>query len=151
MQRGTRIHDRDLSLVEIYTKETRPVLSKHERAHFEFGHRDKSSLLDRVRPLVRAYAKAGKRKPRDVSRLLNRDGITTACGAKWTPRLAWFLLSFLFEEPKKTKLNIRGVVRATSPNTLKRANSKPVLSRAPLSTEEIAKRLAALGRIVRRG
>jgi hypothetical protein len=149
MQRGMRQHDRDATLVEIYTKETLPVLSKHERAHFQFGDRDKNSLLVRVRPLVRAYAKGGHRKPRDVSRLLNRDGLTTACGAKWTPRLAWFLLGFLFEEPKKDKSKNSRIVRAPSPSALRRANPIATLGRPPVSTEEIARRLAALGRIVR--
>jgi hypothetical protein len=136
MQRGTHRHDRDANLEEVYTKEAGPVLSKYERAHFQFGDRDKNSLLEHVGPLVRAYAKDGYRKPRDVSRLLNKDGVTTACGAKWTPRLAWFLLGFLFEEPNKNKPKNHGVARIPSPRKKQIYETRSAKGRLWKATEQ---------------
>lgn len=147
MQRGTQRHDRDKELVEVYTKEAGPVLSKYERAHFQFGDRDKRSLLEHVAPLVRAYAKDGYRKPRDVSRLLNKNGVATACGAKWTPRLAWFLLGFLFEEPKKNKLKNNkpknnAVVRTQSYKQIPIHNNRLTKGRLWKATEQEARKVA---------
>src|SRR5262245_28224443 len=95
MQRGAHHRDRTVMSKEDFYKGIKIVLTKAERAHFEVGSSDKFALLDRVEPAVRTFARNGFRKPKDVARLLNKAGVTTACGAKWTPRLAWFLLDFL--------------------------------------------------------
>src|SRR5262245_44716614 len=52
------------------------------------GSNDKFALLDRLEPAVRNFAPNGFRKPKDVARLLNKASTSTACRAKWTPRLA---------------------------------------------------------------
>lgn len=70
-----------------------------ERAQFAFGSRDRESLIRKLGPVVRTYAKNGVRKPKDVCKQLNDEGLLTACGQRWTPRLATLLLAMIFEKP----------------------------------------------------
>ena len=93
MQRGAGRRDREVLSKQDFHKGIKIVLTKAERAHFEIGSNNKFALLNRVEPLVRSFARNGFRKPKDAARLLNKVGVTTARGAKWTPRLAWFLLA----------------------------------------------------------
>ena len=135
--------DARMSKEEFY-EQTKIVLTKEELAHFNFGSTDKISFLDQLRPVIRRYAKNGFRKPSDVSRLLNKAGVTTACGARWTPRLAWFLLRFLFQEeegrptaksaaanPKRTSLEARDATdQLAAPARKVRKESYPKTPRA---------------------
>jgi hypothetical protein len=150
MQRSAGKRDRTVNAADAYSKETPPILTKNERLHFGLGDEDKNSFLEQVRPLVRSYAKNGFRKPLDVSRLMNKAHVTTACGSKWTRRLVWFLLYFLFEETKQVKSKISSETRRPTSNKPRQTMSMPNNTRPPLTAEEVAKRLAALGRIVRR-
>jgi len=102
MQRGAAIRDDQKLPKEEYQAQTRISMSKAELGHFECGATSKSDVLDALRPHIKIMARNGFRKPRDVARLLNKQGIKTASGAPWSPRLAWFLLNFLFDENAKT-------------------------------------------------
>lgn len=119
-------------------------ISKEELAHFSFGERTRDAMLDELEPLLRTYARNGFKSPKDVARLLNKAGIKTACGKFWTPQLAWFLQGFLFEK--------RELRRATSGQPPMKVPAKsPIPSttaiRGPLTPDEMARRLSALGRV----
>jgi hypothetical protein len=73
--------------------QTKIVLTAAEHCHFSFGSVQEHHLLAELRPVVKAFARGGIRKPHDVARALNKAGKRTACGEHWTPRLVWFLLS----------------------------------------------------------
>jgi hypothetical protein len=102
MQRGTHFREGDNS-PKIGTYEgTSPVFSKADVPHFEYGSIIKAALIEKLRPVIESLAKNGFKKPADVAPLLNKFHYTTACGAQWTPRLAWFLLKATFagQKPK---------------------------------------------------
>ena len=82
------------------------AVQRSERRHFDFGSKDVDTFLNRMRSTVRRYAKDGIRKPKDVSKQLNLDGIHTACGGLWTPRLTTLLLAMLFEQPEAGQLSL---------------------------------------------
>lgn len=166
MQRGANRREREVMSKEEFYSGIKIVLTQAERAHFESGSNDKFAFLDRLEPTIRNFAKNGFRKPKDVARLLNKAGWTTACGAQWTPRLAWFLLGFLFDEKtKKERLaKARRVVserdirvpppeapRKAAPGSAitpaKRLSPPSQGARAPLNAEEIARRLAVVRRV----
>lgn len=71
-------------------------LAAEEIGNFHCGAITPEKLADRLRPTVRDLARNGFRKPADVAKLLNRSDVRTANGGKWTPRLAWFLLSLIY-------------------------------------------------------
>jgi hypothetical protein len=144
MQRGSHKHDRGAA-TPAYSKETPPRLTDDERIHFGPGDDMESSFVARLKPAVRAYAKNGFRKPSDVSRLLNKANIATACGAKWTPRLAWFLLGFLFQAPTKSTSKHHSKQRRLASDLVVTKNT-PTKGRSPLTAEEKARRLAVLRR-----
>lgn len=74
-----------------------PLLAAGERTHFDFGANDKETFLKKLGPLIKAYAREGIRKPLEVTHALNRAGVRTARGEKWSPRLTSFLLEMVFE------------------------------------------------------
>jgi hypothetical protein len=113
---------------------------KYDLTWLEFPHfhNDKiplSDLCDRLEPVVRRYARDGIRKPLDVADALNRDKHRTARGAKWTARLTRFLLALIFEVPKD---------RAASD-----ASVAPSSADVTMNVDDMARRLARLGRIVK--
>ena len=112
-------------------------MTKKEMAHFHAKQRTVHQLCDDLLPTVRAYAKDGFRKPRQVAEMLNRDGYRTVLGAKWTPRLTHFLLGLMFLPEQKQ----------AGPSD--RPPSKPDASvPSSMTTEDIATRLSRLGRVV---
>jgi hypothetical protein len=160
MQRGAVIKDRIYISREEFYSGTAIDLTEAEVKHFHFGSHDVASFVDKLEPTVRLYAKNGFRKPRDVSRLLNKEGKRTACGDAWTPRLAWFLLKLMFgsnakprsqparkaevaEAPKKTRI-LRPLAVLKDDRSL-----VTNLSEKRLTPDEIARRLSSFGRIVR--
>jgi len=90
--------------------------------------------------LVAQMAKNGFRKPADVARLLNQQGVKTACGNKWTPRLAIFLLDQLYEAKKSRRVEKPPKVAATTTK---------LDGNVALTPDDIALRLSALGRVSR--
>lgn len=117
-------------------------ISQQELAHFSFGAITRDILLDQLAPIVRAYADAGFGSPKEVARLLNKNGVRTACGEPWNPQLAWFLLGFLYQRRKKLAHERQAKLR-----TMNVSKSPPADPTAPLTREELARRLGALGRI----
>lgn len=115
------------------------VIAKNELVHFTFGGRSKARMLDDLEPLVWQLAKSGYRKPGDVARLLNRQGVNTACGEPWTPRLAQFLLEDLFERDR-----LRKDEQSRKPSA---RGSDATHEHRQLTAEEMIRRLSALGRI----
>lgn len=116
-------------------------MSAAELVHFSFGGRSKDRVLDDLEPIVRKLADNGFRKPADVARLLNKQAVKTACGELWTIQLAWHLLDLLFERRQQRKAD-----RSSKVSAVPRATPT---SNTPLSSEEIARRLSALGRVAR--
>jgi hypothetical protein len=104
MQKGAAKCDSKRMSKEDFYRQTLIEISKTEQAHFGFGGVDRDAFVESLRPLIRRYAKSGFRKPHDVARLLNKQGIRTAIREEWTPRLAWFLLRFIFAGDKQKKL-----------------------------------------------
>lgn len=120
----------------------RTPISAAQLVHFSFGGRSKDRVLDDLEPMVWKLAENGFRKPADVARMLNKQGIKTACGERWTSQLAWFLLDFLFARRRQRKV-------ASPPTALHQPASTPLASKQPLTAEEIKRRLSGFGRIVR--
>lgn len=117
-------------------------ISQQELAHFSFGAVTQDILLEHLEPVVHDYAVAGFRAPKEIARLLNKNGVKTACGEPWNAQLAWFLLSFLHDRRKR-----RAQDRATKRRTTKVSKAPAADLGVPLTREELARRLSALGRI----
>jgi hypothetical protein len=73
------------------------AIKKSDRRHYQSKKVSKEAFCAGLLPVVKRLSREGIRKPRDVAARLNRDRITTACGASWTPNLAHLLLVYLFE------------------------------------------------------
>ncbi len=125
MQRGAYVRERRPMSKEEFYAGYNITLTKAEWLHFSPG------LVSRLRPVVREFAKNGFRKPRDVSRLLNKFEITTACGCPWTPRLAYFLLGRMFgdtgpsEKPRLIKHDARPTEAAMTQTEKRFRNDAP--------------------------
>ena len=79
-----------------------------EKRHFTFGHRSEVEVQDELRSLLVSFAKRGIVGPNLVSHYLNATERTTAFGAQWTPRMAFFLISLSGvsqEKPSKQKIS----------------------------------------------
>jgi len=144
MMRGTAYTDRQPISERELRQFKKTVISKLELAHFSHGAKTRDALLDELEPVVGIMAKNGFRAPKDVARLLNKQGWRTACDQPWNPQLAWFLLDFLFRRREQR--------RKLAPKTPPAPRPKPVaqlttVSAAPLTREEMARRLAAIGRV----
>lgn len=153
MQRGAGYRKTEQVDMAVLYAEMPPALTKNERTHFELGNKDATTFVDRIRPSILDLVKAGFRKPRDVSRLLNKQRVTTARGAQWTPRLAWFLLCLIFDGQLPRQMPQSGS-RLIVPKPVNRRNPLPDPTPSsrqsqPLTDEEVARRLANLGRVVR--
>ncbi len=170
MQRGAQKRDRAPMSKESDYGKVAPKIREEDRAHLGLTEAAAGKMATTLTEKIRGYARAGFRKPADVSRLLNKEGIRTAAGAEWNPRTVYFLLSRIFgdsprkakaAQPTATKLpeqNKFEIVRQKArkqraketvaapkperpPKTIKaRAPSAPV----PLTANEMAARLKAL-------
>jgi hypothetical protein len=155
MQRGTHHRDREVvDLKALYGKRP-PTLTKAEKAHFDFGSNDLSTFIERVSPTVRTLSKGKVRKPAEVSHALNKMQIRTAAGGTWNARLAWFLLSFVFEGQVPRQTEQAGRLLKVTNRPPKPPDIHPIATpgirsyrrSSPLTKEEIAGRLAVLGRV----
>ena len=124
------------------TPRERMPVTEAELVHFSFGNRTKDRVLGDLEPIVWKLAENGFRKPADVARLLNNQGVRTACGELWTRQLARLLLDFLYDRRQHRRAAVRS---AASRGPV----AAPITSDEPLSTEEIIRRLSGLGRIAR--
>lgn len=123
-------------------KDERPEMTAAETAHFHGPKINVAQLCDRLGPVVKSYARAGTRKPRDVAVRLNKDGHRTAAGGPWTPRLVHFLLTLVFSETA-------GRADKQTPPAQPAPRLQPRVDRKlePLTRDIIASRLSALGRV----
>src|SRR5438094_10420452 len=102
MQRGAQVRKQTfrMRLREEYGQA--PVLlTAAERSHFGLGSMTQDQFLSDLRPSIRNFSKGGIRKPLQVAQALNRARRYTACGERWTPRLAWLLLQMLFNADRE--------------------------------------------------
>jgi len=134
-QRGTHYRDTE-PLGRVVEKS---VLAKAEEAHFALGTSRQDQWLDSIEPAVKAFARNGFRKPVDVSRLLNKQGVRTAVGQPWTARLAWFLLGLLHSAERQVRKKDAAARLHSRPPPLGKK-----LRDTPLTKLEMEKRLAAL-------
>jgi hypothetical protein len=164
MQRGSQIRDGKRMSKEAFFSQTNITMAKDEVAHFQLAAVGLDQFIEALRPIVRSAAKNGFRKPSDVSRLLNKWKVTTACGSQWSPRLTWFLLRFLFDakarlpqqdetrrkrlKTKNTKpVPVRRIKEAHRPKSTASSNAAPPTK---LTRDEMAARLELVGRVVLR-
>jgi hypothetical protein len=118
----------------------KPEMTLADRKHFQSKGMTIEQFCASLAPVVKAFAREGTRKPRDVAVRLTYEGRKTACGGKWTPRLVYLLLARIFDNRTNEDRSGRNAGRQETPSpTGGRANQ-----RQPLTTEEIARRKAAL-------
>ncbi|TPK99039.1 MULTISPECIES: hypothetical protein [unclassified Mesorhizobium] len=122
-----------------------PIMREQEKLHFGIGDDGIAAFVEKLRPTVIGLARGGYRKPRDVARLLNQASIKTFAGHNWNPRLASFLLSFMFDEKYAKK---KPSVAKTSPAASRPHPNRHSMPRAPLSKSEVERRAAALRKAV---
>lgn len=93
MQRGAQKRDPEppITNAELY-RQSPPLLTDAEVAHFQFGDRTAEQFFTPLSDILSA-CDANKLAAGQISRTLNREGVKTACGSPWTPRLAWFLMA----------------------------------------------------------
>lgn len=128
-------------------KENGRDLTEAETIHFHGPKINVAQLCDRLGPVMKSYARSGTRKPRDVAVRLNKEGHRTAVGATWTPRLVHFLLALVFSD----KSARTGKERPPQAPPSRRSQPPPDRNREPLTQDDIASRLSALGRVTVRG
>lgn len=170
MQRGAHKRDRAPMSTESDYGKVAPKIRDEDRAHLGLTEAAAEKMATTLTEKIRGYARAGFRKPADVSRLLNKEGIKTAAGAEWNPRTVYFLLGRIFgdsprkpKEPQQTisaKLPDQNRFEAARQKVRKReaaATVKPKQERppkaikvrvpsapVPLTADEMAARLKAL-------
>lgn len=104
MQRGAQKRDaKPMSPGSDYARQP-PSLRTEDRAHLGLTDETFDKHAASLKPKVLSYARAGFRKPADVTRLLNREEIRTLSGGEWNPRLVYFMLSRIYgDRPRKPK------------------------------------------------
>ena len=115
-------------------------ITPDEQHEFGLPGNLRDAFLGEVNPTVQRLVREGHRSKKVLCARLNAEGCRTAQGRHWNVRLVGFLLGFLSRRHQRRKAN--------------RASSLPKASassgaRQPLTAEEIARRLSALGRIKR--
>lgn len=119
---------------------SKPEIEQSERKHFQYNGVPMEQFCATLAPVVKSLSRKGARKPRDVAVHLNRQGHKTASGGLWTPRLVYILLATIFGNKETTEQSGRSAVPPGNPPI---ASERPN-SQKPLTSEEIAKRKAAL-------
>ena len=133
---------------------SRLEITNSERVHFYSNEVNIADCIAQLEPIVKSYARAQTRKPRDVALKLNEDGHKTACGARWTERLAQLLLALIFSDAKahpKDKARRFSVAQKTPVNRVIEVRDTSFPETGPLTQEDIAMRLSVLGRVVVKG
>lgn len=120
---------------------TEHQMVESEKIHFHNRHVHVASFCRKFEPIIKSYARSGIRKPRDVSKKLNKEGYRTAFGAYWTPRTTYFLLKLIFSE--------RSIIfdGKKPPIEPKKASLALPLEGGSLTHEQLVSRLEKLGRI----
>lgn len=132
-----------------------PALSKHEIGqHFRTALRSRDQVLDELIPAVLANVKGGARSSMAMASALNRQGLRTAIGARWTPQLAKHLMDLTFErvrrsgsETTKSPVDPRHRAKDQTPSIAFAPRERANNETHTLTNEEMALRLSRLGRI----
>ena len=92
MQRGAllRSDGPQVTNADLY-EQSPPLLTDDELVHFQFGNRSIDAFFLGVSDILLACHQS-RQSAGEVSRVLNKAQVRTACGEAWTPRLAWFLM-----------------------------------------------------------
>ncbi|MCZ8133544.1 MAG: hypothetical protein O9248_00725 [Rhodobacteraceae bacterium] len=92
MQRGAQKRSTEprITNADLY-RQSPPLLTDDELAHFKFGNRSINDFFLGLEDILLACHKSHLAAA-EVSKVLNKKQARTACGAQWTPRLAWFLM-----------------------------------------------------------
>lgn len=92
MQRGAQRRDDtpQVTNAELYALSP-PLLTDAEVIHFQFGNRSFNDFFLGLSDILKA-CHHNQMPAGDVAKVLNVRRAKTACGAPWTPRLAWFLM-----------------------------------------------------------
>ena len=156
-------HHKDSEPVFIKKRSLLDLLTTSERSQLAVDDATLSELCRQLKPMIERLWSQKIRTPDAVSIKLNKWRYQTANGKAWTPRLAAVLLASIFggvprlpRLPKSLrKFSSRPVIaevkkeKANEPrHPVKRLEkmTRP-LARQPLTKEELAKRLAVLGRV----
>lgn len=130
-------------------------MTEGEMVHYHSPTVSIADLFKRLEPVVKAYARSGTRKPKDVGRRLNVEGYRTAAGARWNTRLTRFLLSLMFNGPGTVAQRVTRSADPQNPAHGSRpspaAGKPPRAPAEPLTVENMAERLARLGRVTVKG
>jgi hypothetical protein len=90
----------------------RDDLRDYERHHFHSAALSFDELVKCYRPTLINFEKRNVVGPKLVSHYLNESGHRTASGAPWTPRLAFFLISFTDAPTEKTPRSKRANLKS---------------------------------------
>lgn len=153
MQRGAAKRDRaPTSKCPDYGGKA-PTLRLEDRGHLGLTEEAFDRLAGALKEKVLGYARAGFRKPADVSRLLNKEKVRTPGGTEWNPRLVHFLLSRIYGD-RAEKSKPKGAATTSLPGRpeatpLEQKPGKKVKIRSqgnavPLSSDEMARRSEVL-------
>jgi hypothetical protein len=109
------------------------------------------TLITRIQPQINRLKARGITDPGEISRKLNEAKLYAANGSKWT-RLAIEILLDLKEHGINSDMGVQAVLDSATHQSNKKPSppvpgGKAPTSSAPLNRDEIARRLAALGRI----
>jgi hypothetical protein len=137
MQKGGR----DIPRKKPIIRHPRARATEEELRDFNTGETSKDDLLDQLRPVLKRMRGTTKPRPGQLAKLLNAEGWTTAQGRRWDERKVTLLLRLMAEQSAR-----RRTQRAAAAPPKKPSNAASH-EREPLSPEEIARRLSALGRI----
>ena len=74
---------------------TGATLSRRQWKHFSFGGLSSEEFLDSLKAVIQQHAASGALAPLWLCDRLNTDKIRTACGDRWTPQLAAFLIAIM--------------------------------------------------------
>jgi hypothetical protein len=122
MQRGAVVRDRIYISKEEFYGGTAIELTEAELKHFHFGSNDVASFVDELEPTIRLYAKNGFRKPRDVSRLLNKESTEPLSQERIAADLLLSLLRIL--KLDMTREDIAEVYKAMQAYSLYKSGTK---------------------------
>jgi hypothetical protein len=106
MQRGAQKRDREPTDTGSDYAGMPPSLRDEDRAHLGLSAEAFDKFAASLEPKVIGYARAGFRKPADVTRLLNREKIKTLSGSDWNPRLVYFLLSRIYGDRPRVEREV---------------------------------------------
>lgn len=114
-------------------------ITEHEQQEFGIPGVIRHQFLDDLAPVIRDLRRSGHLSTKALAIELNSAGCRTALGRRWSPRLTGFLLGFISRR-RKREAEAREQARSLQ-------SPSPTTSKVPLTKEEIARRLSALGRV----